>query len=382
MKALIERIFYHLYLLFNFIVLRFYYLRIPFFKNKKIKQSILALPYTPEDWPGGYDRMDAWSALFKSEAYNYKVEYAWSKNDSLLFDKSNHLTFTKYKIYFKILIARLKLLSTISQYEYVWVQRAFIPMFPYKDAFFEKLLSKIHPHVIYDFYDADYEANYNLVMSTVKVAAKVTVATEYLKAKFITLNLNTFLLRYAIDTSSFVAKKTKPTNQIRIGWMGSPGNAKNLLAIETHLEKIASEFPNVVFSFVCRDLPPLKIQNLELNCWGKNNFNYQDWLSTIDIGIVPFINPDERTKAKISMKGLEFMASGIAMCCSDFVYSDKLVTGKSFMLVQENDWYSAIKKLISDQELQLSMGVEAKKVFDAYHSYSKIYTDFLVILKK
>jgi len=382
MKTLIERIFYHLYLLFNFIVLRFFYLRIPFFKNKKIKQSILALPYTPRDWPGGYDRMDAWADLFRKEGYTYEVEYAWNKNDSLLFDKSNHLTRTKYKIYFKILFARLKLLGAIGQYEHVWVQRAFIPMFPYKDAYFDKLLSKIHPHVIYDFYDADYEANYNLVMSTVLLANKVTVATEYLRAKFITHNTNTFLLRYAIDTSSFVAKNTNGENQLKIGWMGSPGNAKNLLAIASQLEKITSEFPNIIFSFVCRDMPSLKIQNMELLCWGNDNFNYFEWLSSIDIGIVPFINPDERTKAKISMKGLEFMASGTAMCCSEFIHSDKLINGRSYTLVKENEWYEALKNLITNQALRLSIGKEAKKVFDAYHSYPKIYADFLAILKK
>ena len=381
MNTLIERIFYHLYLLLNFIVLRYYYLRIPFFRNKKIKQSILALPYTPQGWPGGYDRMDAWTTMFKTEGYSYKVEYAWFKDDSQLLEKSKLSTLRRYTTYLKILSTRLKLLPTLGQYEHVWVQRAFVPMFPYKDAYFERLISKIHPNIIYDFYDADYASNFNLVMNTVVVGNKVTVATAYLRNKFVERNQQTFLLRYAIDTNAFKIKKQDAANTIKIGWMGSPENAKNLQKIESQLQQLATEFDNVRFSFVCRKLPSLELKNLEVKTWGIAEFDYYDWLASLDIGIVPFVTADERTKAKISMKGLEFMAQGIPMVTSDYVHSDQLVNGTSFFLSDNDAWYDQLKKLVQDTTLRKEMGERALDVFKRFHTYPEVYEKFKEILK-
>lgn len=367
--------------MFNNILLLFLSIAAPFFKRKKTNGSILALPYTPRNWPGGYDRMHAWAGLFANDATHYEVDYAWDKSDFELFSLANNNPLLKYRIYLKILMHRTSIFFTLHQYETIWIQRVFVPMFPYKDAYFERLISKIHPNIIYDFYDADYASNFNLVMNTVAVGNKVTVATAYLRNKFVECNQQTFLLRYAIDTNAFKIKKQDAANTIKIGWMGSPENAKNLQKIESQLQQLATEFDNVRFSFVCRKLPSLELKNVEVNAWGIAEFDYYHWLASLDIGIVPFVTADERTKAKISMKGLEFMAQGIPMVTSDYVHSDQLVNGTSFFLSDNDAWYDQLKKLVQDTTLRKEMGERALDVFKSFHTYPEVYEKFKEILK-
>lgn len=380
MNKLAERIFYYLYLALNYILLAFLAIRLPILKKKtNINPSILALPYTPKDWPGGYDRMHAWQSLFLEKGWTYEVKYAWTKSDNNILEDRQTTPFRKYLIYSKILWQRICHIFILHQYQTIWVQRAFIPAFPFKDAYYEKLLAKFHPNIVYDFYDADYTGNFKLVMNTVKAGHKITVATPFLKAKLEAANPRTFLLRYAIQTSNFQRKK--PHQQIRIGWMGSPGNAKNLIYIKSQLQDIKKEYGNqVVFSMVCRALPALEIEDMEHHIWGENKFDYNEWLAGIDIGIVPFLNPDERTKAKISMKGLEFMANSIPMVCSAFIHTDQLVDKESFLLAQEGEWYKKIKILLDNENLRSKMGMAAKVIFDSCHSYPLIQKDFIEII--
>lgn len=380
MKKLTERIFYYLFLAINSVLLALLSLLLPFIKRKpKSSPSILALPYTPKDWPGGYDRMHAWQSLFLNDGWIYDVKYAWDRIDNSWLENIKTTSLRKYLIYSKILFQRIRHLFILHHYQTIWVQRAFIPAFPFKDAYYEKLISKLHPNIIYDFYDADYIGNYNLVMNTLRVGHKITVATPFLKAKFAEINPRTYLLRYAIQTSNF--QKKKPHQLIRIGWMGSPGNAKNLEYIKSQLQDIKKEYGNqVVFSMVCRALPALEIEDIEHHIWGENKFDYNEWLAGIDIGIVPFLNPDERTKAKISMKGLEFMANSIPMVCSAFIHTDQLVDKENFLLAQEDEWYKKIKILLDNENLRIKMGMAAKVIFDSCHSYPLIKKDFIEII--
>jgi hypothetical protein len=89
----------------------------------------------------------------------------------------------------------------------VWVQRSIIPVFPFKHAYFEKVALKFNNSIVYDYYDADYESNYKLIMETVKLAKKVTVASIFLKEKFRQINKDTNFVRFSVDTEKYLKKQ-------------------------------------------------------------------------------------------------------------------------------------------------------------------------------
>ncbi|ALO15603.1 hypothetical protein L21SP5_01964 [Salinivirga cyanobacteriivorans] len=371
------RIYHYTFILFvNFIILK-YKLFIIIQRPKKVKKSIAALPYYPQNWPGGADRIAAWKPYFEKEDINFNVFWAWEADEL-----RKYFEYTKaknqikrYKLFFRLLNRRWGQLNQILQHDTIWIQRAFLPLYPFKKTYFEKLLHKLHPNVIYDFYDADYESNYNLVMQTVRNASKVTVASEFLKEKFKQYNKSTHFVRFAIRKEQFVTQpdRGKGTDTVKIGWMGSPDNAKQLLHIAGQLQKIENEYPQVKFSFVCRDLPELGLKRAEVQKWGEEGFDYYHWLASLDVGLVPFIKQTDRQKAKISMKCLEFMGNGISLISSPNIHADQLEDGKSFLLANENDWFEKIKLLIERPELRKKLGQKGKNIFYDYHTYEAVY---------
>ena len=150
---------------------------IPLVKSGAVKnKSVMALPYYPLNFPGGHERIANWKPYFEQEGIQFDVYWA---SDSIELDKyfrkGNVITY--YYFFLLNFHRRLRLISKLKNYQTVWIQRSFIPYFPFHDAYFEEVLGKIHPNIIMDFYDADYVSNYNLVMNAVKYARGVTVST-------------------------------------------------------------------------------------------------------------------------------------------------------------------------------------------------------------
>lgn len=336
------------------------------------------MPYYPKNWPGGYDRIVAWGKYFEVDDVKFDVFPAWSEDELKFFLKCEETRneIGRYRIYLVIYFRRIYTIFKLRNYKTVWVQRAYIPLFPFKSGVIEKLISKIHPNVIYDFYDADYESNYKLVFDTVSNANKITIASRFLENKFKEINSQVYFVRYTVNTEKFVNKRVE-SEILKIGWMGSPENAEQLIKIADQLKKIEEEYPNVIFSFVCRDLPELGLKNIQVFKWADRGFNYYDWLSGIDIGLVPFILETDRVRAKISMKSLEFMAAEIPMVVSPYVHSDML-NHTNCQIARPEDWYTIIKSLIEDSKKRANYGSIAKMVFEKYHTYDSVYP----ILKK
>jgi glycosyltransferase involved in cell wall biosynthesis len=361
------------------------YLCIPILKYRKKSKStaLLFLPYTPSKWPGGEDRMASWKPYFKNDGINCTIHWAWEREEIENFyeaEKSGNSKY-KYKLYYKLLFTRIKILFRVRNYDTIWVQRAWVPAFPFKHAYFEKLISRIHPRVIYDFYDADYVHNQTLVDETAQYAYRISVASNHLYQYFVKLNTNTVFLRFAIETQSFVPKIQTDNNKVIIGWMGSPDNALRVKEIAEVLKFIEQKFDYVWFSFTCRNMPDLGLNRVIINRWGENNFDYDNWLANIDIGIVPYIEPTETAKAKIAMKGLEFMANGVSMVVSPYILSDKLVHQKSCLIAEsENEWKECLSMLCENEPLRNQIGLEAKQVFEKYHTFSQVYNKLKEVL--
>ena len=99
----------------------------------------------------------------------------------------------------------------------------FVPFYPFKKAYFEKLICKLNPNITIDYYDADYESNYKLTVDSAFFANKVSVASPYLENYFKKINLKTYYLPFAIKHTDYKLKNYNDINEdVIIGWMGSP----------------------------------------------------------------------------------------------------------------------------------------------------------------
>lgn len=286
-------------------------------------------------------------------------------------------------MYFKLLLRRSLIFNQLLSKDIIWIQRNMIPLFPFKKPYYERLLGKYHNNVIYDYYDADYESNFNLVSETIKIANKVTVASKYLESYHSQNNPNIYFLRYCIEDKLYIQRKGNKDGVVHIGWMGSPENAIHLSQIVNQLKKLEKKHRNVVYSFVCRDLPELDLENLEINSFEDSTFNYYEWLSNIDIGIIPFFGESERVKAKISKKCLEFMACEQIVVSSPWVHSDVLINDiNGFIVNKKEDWFGVLNNVMNNYPENLDFGKKASLSYNENHKKERLLNPLIQFLNE
>lgn len=352
-------------------------------RKENTKKRILALPYYPMHYAGGHERIGDWKNGIEQLGVDFELH--WASEES--FYKSHGLSknvWKKYKFYFVITRLRLKLIKQLHTYDAVWIQRAFIPFFPFKSALFENVISK-HGNVIYDFYDADYKSNYNLVVETIKAGQKVTVPNFFLQDFCKKLNEQTHYIPFSFNYSNYPVKEyqNRSTNQIIIGWAGAPGNFENIKKIGSQLVKIENEFPNVRFLFVCREKIDVGLTNVSYKKWGEPGFEYFDVVGQFDIGLNPLLKTDDRTKAKTSFKCMEYMSLGIAFLTSPNGIPNGIKHEESGIIVaNEGNWYLHLKELISDPNKLEELGRNARILIEKEHDYFKNAPDLIDILLK
>ena len=361
-----------------------WYLRVFLSRDRKRlaypAKSILALPSYPENWPGGKERMANWKPYFEADGIDYEVEWPCTDVQYLaIVDRPG--TFRAFCFHLKVLIARMKVLRRIFEFDVVYIQREVIPFYDSRYPGFEKAMVEMHKGVVFDFYDADYASTPIVTNAIFRRARKIVVASPYLFD-----HVSQFCSAVLFSRLSLPVPQPKPPRTdgaLRLGWMGSPGNAKNLLGVDLVLKDLSAMFPELVFSFVCRHPPELDFRGIEGLDMNDPDFDYGGWLHSLDLGIVPYLVPTERTKAKTAMKSLEFWANRIPMVCSPFGMSDRLHHGVNALVAKNvSEWKAAVSTLVEDAALRAKLAQAGYATFLEYHTYESNYKelrDFLFL---
>lgn len=337
-------------------------------KKQEHSQKIAAFPYSPLGWPGGNERIANWKKYFEKENISFDVFWASDEKEYNAF--LNSTSTLKYIYYFKVLYRRVKIIPKLKHYDVIWVQRSFIPSYPYKHAYFEKLIAKIHPNLIMDYYDADHVANYNLIIEAVKCANKVSVSTDYLKNFYSSFNPNVFQFNMTIDHTLYSFSKKDKSEKIKIGWMGNEGNLPHLLQLKEVFKTIEKKYPHAEFHFVCREKKDFDLERLTYSSFNDIEFNYFKWLSSIDIGLAPYLDHSEIQKAKSPMKTLEFLSSGIPLIASSYGAFPGMNHREHFMLANTiDDWKNNLSELIENKALRNSLSENGRLFMISNHTY-------------
>lgn len=349
------------------------------FNSVQKKRKILLLPYYPKNYPGGYERIAKWKEFFDKNTIECDVIWTCDENYYKNHYYKNH-PLKRYQLFFKITHNRIALIKNLHQYDAVWVQRAFIPYYPFKRAYFEKILQK-HGNIIYDFYDADYNSNFQYVVDTVTYGNKITVASDFLLEFCKQYNSKSHLVPFAFDYSKYPIKKYNTNEKIIIGWAGSPENFQNVVKISPQLQQIEQSFPFVSFVFVCNSPVDTALKSVEFVSFNDENFDYMETLSRFDIGINPMLKDNDVTKAKVSFKCLEYMSLGIAFLTSPNGIPSGLIHNENTLIVQEQEaWFDELSKIINNKENMHFLGKNARYLVENSHQYSKNVDTLLEIL--
>lgn len=273
----------------------------------------------------------------------------------------------------KAFTRRLFDIFNISNYDYIFI---------FRDAFFfgtfiEKTISFLGKKIIYDFDDSiwlmDKNENQGIfnklknpqkTATLCKLADTVIVGNEYL-AKFARQhNSNVKIIPSTIDLSTYQISDTRLTAKVCIGWTGSFSTIKHFETVLPALLKIKNIYKEQVYFKLIGDTNYLN-KGLDIRGIPWNSETEAKDLSELDIGIMPLPDNDW-TRGKCGMKGLQYMALGIAAILSPVGVNNDIVQDgiNGFLASDEEEWIEKISRLIEEKELRKKMGISGKKTVE------------------
>lgn len=325
--------------------------------------------------PGQRYRHEQYLHYLKQKGVHCTFSPMLSKEDDLIFYGSGHVI-KKMVIGIKSIIGRLIDVSRTRHFDVIYIYRdAF-----FFGTFFEKLFARSKAKIIFDFDDAiwlhDKNPNQSIFQrlknpkktaEIIKLADRVIVGNEYLKAYAKQYNPNVRIIPSTIDFSTYGSVTKRTHGKICIGWTGSFSTVKHFETILEALTAIKDKYPDQVYFKLIGDSnytnPKLGIAGKE---W-KAATEAQD-LIELDIGLMP-LPDDEWSRGKCAMKGLQYMALQIPTIMSPVgVNKDIIQDGENgFLAATQEEWVNKLSLLIEDAILRKKIGEAGyKTVKDSY----------------
>ena len=160
--------------------------------------------------------------------------------------------------------------------------------------------------------------------------------------------------------------KPRSTNDLRVGWMGTPETWKAFANPIHHvLDQLLADH-RAQFRAIGAGMQPASNGTLEILPWTEETEVFL--IQSLDIGVMPLPNTDW-ARGKCGYKLIQYMACGLPVVASPVGVNKDIVEHgvNGFLAETDEEWRSAIETLLSDPDLRHRMGAAGrKKVEDSY----------------
>jgi glycosyltransferase involved in cell wall biosynthesis len=246
---------------------------------------------------------------------------------------------------------------------------------------FEFITAKVLKRkLIYDFDDAIWIPNTtaeNKIVNWVKAfwkvkyickwSYKVAGGNDFLCAYARRYSSNVFLLPTCVDVvNKHNRLKEQETPKVVIGWTGSHSTMTYLDEIVPVLKQVIDEF-GVDLIIISNKAPKFALPNMRYIAWSEGS--EIDDLSQLNIGLMPLAN-DLWSEGKCGFKLIQYMALGMPVVASPVGVNKEIVEKEinGFLCAHPNEWYTALKKLITDTPLRTGMGTKGRQKIVSHYS--------------
>lgn len=278
-------------------------------------------------------------------------------------------------------------------YDAVFVNLWITPLgFPY----FERILFFFNKKVIYDiddmlFIDKKQQGKVSLIQRLkgrrkpvvmMKHSSYVIVCTP--KLEEIALEMNKY--KNAIDISStfntdrFIPVDSYTQKEITtIGWTGTHSTIPFLETLQPVLVEVSKQ-RKIRLLVIANKEYHMKDVPTDFKYWNEDS-EVQD-LHQFDIGLYP-IPANEWSLGKSSLKALTYMAIAIPFVATAFGTNFRIMQQgvQGFMALSDEEWISAIIKLIDDVGLRKKMGLAGRKTVEDSYSVEANFSKYLQVFK-
>ncbi len=335
-------------------------------------------------------RFEQYLNYFKTEGFDWELsEIITEKDDKIFYHPGNYLK--KAWILFKSIFIRLKDLSRAKNFDIIFIQREALLL---GSSYFEKQFFKKNK-VVFDFDDSiwlldtspenkkfEFLKNPDKTKINIKHAHCVIAGNSFLANYAKQFNQNTVVIPTTIDSDFHIPKpELRNKEKIVIGWSGSISTIKHFEIAIPALIEIQKKYPNQIEIHV---IGQGSYTHPEINVISKNwsATTEVDDLNSFDIGIMP-LPDDEWVKGKCGLKGLSYMACGVATIMSNVgVNSEIIEHGKNgFLATSQEEWVNYLSKLIENNDLRHVMGQAGRETVVKNYSVNANKVKYLEVLK-
>lgn len=312
-------------------------------------------------------RFEQYLNYFKSYGYNWELsEIITEKDDKIFYHPGNY--FKKAIIVLKSFFIRLKDLQRSKNFDIVFIQREALLI---GSSFFEKKFYKKN-NVVFDFDDSiwlldtspenkkfEFLKNSDKTKVNISNAHAVISGNTYLANYAKQFNKNVTIIPTTIDTSIHkpISKNlASETKKIVIGWSGSISTMKHFEMAIPVLKELLIKYPNQLEIHVIGQAS-YKNKELEIISKSWHSKTEVEDLNCFDIGIMP-LPDDEWAKGKCGLKGLSYMACGIATVMSPVGVNTEIIQHNynGYLATTQNEWLDALSTLIENKEMRELIG--------------------------
>lgn len=306
-----------------------------------------------------------------------KVDYHPLLDDDYIRSLASGRPYPKVKIA-RAYLRRIKQLMQGPDCDVIWV---YAELFPYLPAAFERLAFRSGKPVVYDLDDAFFHlyddssrtwvrrAFGGKLAPLMRGAAACCCGNRYLHDYVSQFCEKSIVLPTVVDTQFYApAGRRNREATVTIGWIGSPSTWSYVRPLLPALEDLAR-----------RSAAKIKIVGAGAGATvkGSSRIELVDWseereiadVQSMDIGIMPLPN-EKWARGKSGYKLIQYMACGLPVVASPVGVNSEIVThGINGLLADgEEEWLTALSRLIDDPELRARMGREARRRVEERYS--------------
>jgi hypothetical protein len=276
---------------------------------------------------------------------------------------------------------RWKDVRTAGKYDVVFVNRDLAG----GDLFFEQMLLRANPRVVFDFDDAVHLSNDERAVGWMcRHAAWVTPGNRTL-ADFAARHTDRITtIPTVIDTDKYVVRSEySGSGPLRVGWSGSDLSIRSsLFPFLPLLAKLQQrlDFELVVIS---NSMPTLPVCGLR---WRFEPWRAEDegqLAQQMDIGLMP-LEDTPFNRGKCGLKLLQYMAAGLPTLASPVgVNSEIVIEGRTGHLCRhEKEWTAALAGLLESPSRRAEMGAEGRNRCVKAYSIRRWLPEYLGVLDR
>lgn len=269
---------------------------------------------------------------------------------------------------------RMSALGRVRGADLVWVEKEAFPFLP---ATAERAFALLGTPYVVDYDDAIFH-NYDLSGSTLVRRVLGRKLDPLLRGSALVTAGNDYLATYAtthgarrveriptvVDLDRYPVVPPPQGHDLRVGWIGTPANARYLGPLIAALNRLGQERPVTFVTVGAGDLPGLTIPQ-ERHIWSEDS--EAALLARMHIGVMPL--PDEPwERGKCAYKLIQYMAAGRPVIASPVGMNVDVVTPDvGFLASEEDDWLAALRFYAGDPVRREDMGrASRERVADHY----------------